>query len=73
MNIPPIRIVVMDEDLTYDDEVGNTELRPIDLMSAKPIDMWYDIYYKGKTAGKIRLKTTFFEPAKQGDLQNLAS
>lgn len=58
----PIRITVMDKDLTNDDEIGSLSLKTIDYLNAlKKPPQWVNIQFEGKTAGQISIQTQYQE------------
>ena len=59
-------IAVKDQDLTKSDDVGNVKLKLSALCIGSGIDEWFDLQWKGKKAGSIRLKGEWF-PAGQNN------
>lgn len=52
-----IQLEVYDKDLLKDDLVGQTSLLIENLIIKGGVNSWFDIYFKEKPAGKIRLAT----------------
>lgn len=59
-----IKIWVMDEDVTTDDNVGMAVLKCKSLAINNGVNSWYDITYNAKVSGKIHLLTKFATYAK---------
>jgi Ca2+-dependent lipid-binding protein len=54
-----LKLEVMDEDVTSSDTVGIATIKLSALISDGGIDEWFEIQYKGKSAGKIHLISHF--------------
>ena len=52
-----MHLMVMDENVTDSDLVGEAKIKLSSFCAAGGIDEWYEIQYKGKPAGHIRLKS----------------
>ena len=63
-------IGVKDEDLTKADVIGDGQLKLSALCVNGGLDEWFDIFYKGKNAGKIHLKGEWF-PSTGGQPQQV--
>ena len=54
---------VKDQDVTSSDDIGTLKCPVKDILDKQRLTIdyenWFDITYKNKSAGKIRLKTTF--------------
>ena len=61
-----LTITVLDEDLTSSDLVAETTIKLTALCHNQGIDDWFGVQYKGKSAGKIHLKSQFFPAQIQG-------
>lgn len=52
-------IKVFDEDITDNDAVGACQMKCSSLCVQGGLDDWFTITYKGKSAGKVHLKSTW--------------
>jgi Ca2+-dependent lipid-binding protein len=54
-----LKLVVLDEDTTSNDTVGEAGIKISALCNNGGIDEWFEIQHKGKSAGKIHLVSLF--------------
>jgi Ca2+-dependent lipid-binding protein len=60
-----IDMAIMDEDVTIDDNVGETIMGVGDLIVKGGVNTWFEIYYKKKSAGSVHLATTWVPSLKK--------
>lgn len=60
-----VTLNVFDKDLLKDDLVGGTTILVENLTFKGGVDQWFDIYFKEKPAGKIRLKSSWVPAPKE--------
>ena len=65
-----LKVVVYDKDNFSSDEVGGSVVRIGEIISAGAVGVWFEIFYKNKSAGKIFLKALDWKPA--GDVYSSA-
>ena len=54
-----MRIYVFDEDTVSNDKVGEANIKFSALCNSGGIDEWFEIQHKGKSAGKVHLRSKF--------------
>ena len=52
-----MQLSVFDEDLTSSDLVGNCTIKASAMCVNKGLDDWWEIQFKGKSAGRVHIKT----------------
>ena len=52
-----MELAIMDENIGSDDTIGAATIKLSALCANAGIDEWFEIQYKGKTAGNIHLKS----------------
>jgi hypothetical protein len=60
---------VFDEDVTDSDKVGETQIKLSALCLNGGVDEWFEIQHKGKSAGKVHLRSKYGEPKQQYNLK----
>ena len=54
-----MEVIVWDEDVTTSDKVGSAVIKLSSLCVGNGLDDWFPIFYKGKQAGTIHLKSVW--------------
>ena len=54
-----MKVIVCEADIVNDDEIGQFDIKLQELCVDAGVDEWYTILWKGKSAGKVHLKTTW--------------
>ena len=54
-----LTLAVMDKDVTSDDKIGEIKLKVSSLVVNGGVKEWFEVYHKGKVAGKVEIETTY--------------
>ncbi len=54
-----LKITVWDKDVTYDDQAGEIAIKVSSFCTNDGVDEWFEIYHKGKSAGKVHIVSKY--------------